>query len=192
MPYTTLTVKWENFPGAPGWTRIKFNGALDAAAAQTAANNLKTFLNGIVSFIPTGITLTIQPTAEAHTDAGILTDIVAIGSPPSAATGSATGKYTGGGGAVIHWITGAIHLGHKVRGRTFLVPLAGSAFDTNGTIDNTALLSLRGAADALVASTPKLAVSSKKPPDGSGAVLTTVVVSAVINDKAAIMRSRRD
>lgn len=192
MPYTTLTAKWENFPGAPGWTRLKFNGALDAAGAAAAAGNFKSFLNGIIGMVPTGITLTIQPTAEVYNDSGVLTDVVAITPVPTAATGNAAGTYAGGVGAVVHWITGAIHLGAKVRGRTFLVPLAGSAFDSTGTLDNTKLLSLRGAADGLVASTPKLAVSSKKPPDGSGGNLTTVVISAVVNDKSAILRSRRD
>jgi hypothetical protein len=192
MPYTTITVNWQNFPGAPGWTRIKFFGALDAAGAQTAANNFKSFLNGFASFIPTGVTLAFLPTAEVYNDSGVLTDVVPIGSVPAITTGSATGKYVGGSGCVIHWITGAIHLGGKVRGRTFMVPLASSAFDTNGTLDNTALLSIKGAAEAFAATTPKLAVSSKKPPDGSGGNLTAQVSTAVVNDKAALLRSRRD
>jgi hypothetical protein len=192
MSYTTITALWQAFIGAPGYTKLKFQGALDSTASVSAANLVRQFFFELRTVIPAGITVQVQGTAQTFDDNGTLTGEVAISPVPAVVTGSGAGDYAGGVGAVIFWNTNAVHAGGKVRGRTYIVPMNGAAFDTNGSLDATAQGVLQAAANNLVAGNPDLAVNSRKPPDGSGSNATVSVFSATVPDRPAVLRSRRD
>lgn len=191
MSYTELLWVWSGFAGAPAYTKFRFEGALTGAQAGTAGSNVKTFLTSCSSYIPNTVVLAAPANAQIFDDDGTLQSEVALSPSVSNTTGGAAGTYAAPAGMCVHWLTGSVHLGHKVRGRTFLVPLASSAFDTDGTFASTPLGNIRAAATAYAASSPKPVIVSRKPFGGGVASLVAQITAAQVNDRAAILKSRR-
>lgn len=203
MQILRATVRWSGFPGAPGYSNFHFtvdggffDGGLfgdEAEAAATAAydrvsdafDEWRTMCPGIVSF-------SLDPEAIIlDSDTGETLGAVPRGSV-SVNQPTGTGSYSGPAGAVINWNTADYRAGRRIRGRTFVVPLANTAYESDGTLTTAALTALRGGASQLVGSAggPEFGVWSR-PRGGSGGVFATVVGSSV-PDKVAVLRSRRD
>lgn len=193
MAYTQLTARYNGFTGAPGWVRMKFLGSLNVADANTAAANFRALILGWNAYMPTGSSMTWDSAVALYDDAGAQTGEITLTAVPAAVSGSSNVAYAGGSGAVINWTTGAFHLGRKVRGRTFAVPLTSAAFQTDGTLISAAQTAIQSAAQTFATSSPTPVVFSEKP-NGSGGVssLTAVVTGATVPDRSAILRSRRD
>jgi hypothetical protein len=91
----------------------------------------------------------------------------------------------------VNWNTGVFNdKGHRIRGRSYLVPLATVAFGSNGGPNNTVSTNISSAANSLVTGLiPMVVVSRTK----AGAyVAITSVTAAQIGPKAAVLTSRRD
>jgi hypothetical protein len=194
-----LLATWQGFPGAPGYSRFSFSEITTQADANTAGNSLHAFFNSLATMFHTNWTITINSLVENYDVAtGRLMNEIVMSTVPSPVAGSAlaTTPYVGGSGAVVHWLTGFIWNGRRVRGRTFLAPLVGVG-DTDGTLDSTHLATIQSAANALMAAgPPTLSVWAKQfsattPPIQNGGSLAPVD-SVLVPDKAALMRSRRD
>lgn len=193
MAYTQITARYNGFTGSPGWIRMKFLGALNVADANTAAANFRTFLFSWAALMPNGSSISIDSAVALYDDAGLQTGEITLSSVPAVVPGSSAATYAGGSGAVINWTTGAFHLGRKVRGRTFAVPLTSGAFQTDGTLASSAQGTLQSAANVFAVSSPTPVIFSQKD-NGSGGVssLTSVVTGATVPDRSAVLRSRRD
>jgi hypothetical protein len=193
MAFSQITARYNGFTGAPGWIRMKFLGSLNASDANTAAANFRTFLNSVASNMPTGSSISFDSAVAIYDDDGTQTGEVTLGSVPVVINGGSAAAYAGGSGAVVNWVTNAFHLGRKVRGRTFLVPLTSAAFQADGTLAATFQTTLQAAATAFATSSPTPVILSQKP-SGSGGVssLVTVVTGGTVPDRSAILRSRRD
>jgi hypothetical protein len=194
MPNTRVTAVWSGASGLPGYSRFRFAGALDATAATAAIGRVRTFFEAIKTLIPNGINVSYSEAAQIFSDDGTLDSEVGM-TPPAATSGSGTGTYAAPSGAVVNWLTSTVWNGHKVRGRTYLVPLASGAFQSDGTMAVAASSSISAAAAALVAGAPSLIIwSDASPPGGAGPFLTaqTPVTGASVPDRAAVLRSRRD
>lgn len=193
MTYTQLTARYNGFTGSPGWIRLKFLGALTVADANTAAANMRAFLLVMSSRAPNGSSISFDSTAAIYDDGGTQTGEITLTVVPAVISGSSSASYAGGSGAVVNWVTGAFHLGRKVRGRTFLVPMTSVAFDVDGTLTATAQTAIQGAAQTFATSSPTPVIFSQKPASGGGvSSLTAVVSGATVPDRSAILRSRRD
>lgn len=192
MAYTQLTARWNGFTGAPGYSRMKFLGNLTQADANTAAANFRTFLNSLAIYGPAGASITFDTTVGLYDDAGVQTGELTLSSVPAAVNMTGAGAYAGGAGAVVNWVTGAFHLGRKVRGRTFLVPLTAAAFQTDGTLAAGFQSNVQAAATAFATSNPTPAIFSVKPFGGGFAHSVAVITGATVPDRSAILRSRRD
>lgn len=192
MTYTELLFTWTGFPGAPGYSKFRFSGALTAAEARTAADNVRTMFASIVPHLPLAVHINAPTTGSHHEVNGDLIDEVNISPALAVVDGGGSSGYSAASGAVINWNTGAVHQGHKVRGRTFLVPLAGGAYEADGTLSATPLGQIRAAASTLAGSSPKLVILSHKGPLGGTSHLEAEVQNATVPDKAAVLRSRRD
>jgi hypothetical protein len=193
MPYTQITARYSGFQGAPGYIRMKFTGALTTAEANAAAANWKTFLSSIAVYGPSGSSITFDTAAQEYTDLGVQTGEVSITSVPTPINPVSSAAYAGGSGAVINWLTNGFHLGRKVRGRTFLVPLTSSAFEANGTLINGVVTSITAAGATFATSTPQpVIVSIKTGPGGVTSGFVSPIVGASVPDRSAILRSRRD
>lgn len=193
MAYTQLTFRWNGFTGSPGYTRMKFLGELTQADANTAAANMRTFLAAaLATFAPAGSSITCDSTVQLYDGSGLQTGELALTSIPSAIAPTGAGTYAGGAGAVVNWLTSAFHLGRKVRGRTFLVPLTGTAFQADGTLATAYQSTLQTAANNFAISSPTPAVFSQKHVGGSTQSMIAVITGATVPDRTAILRSRRD
>jgi hypothetical protein len=204
-----LTVNWTGFVGAPGYTNLyfrdfQFENAIDQAIVDGAITKTDTWLNAFNAYLPGSVNVTIASAVEVIEDTtGNLLRYMQ-GTPFARGNGSGTGAYSAASGACVNWYTNTIVRNRRLRGRSFMVPLAGSALDTAGTIDNAAVVSMRNASTAMAGGvgvgdlgvwsrpTPILDANGDPTgeynPDGQWAFVT----SATVPDKCAVLRSRRD
>ena len=177
---------WTGFVGGPGVTTLYWDAG--SAVNLTAWN---AFLTAIQARFPTVVTWQSQNQGDViESTTGVISGSWAGAAQPSV-SGTGVGAYTAPSGCVINWRTAGVVDGRRLRGRSFMVPLHGGAYDSDGTISAAALTSLRTAlATFQAAAAPVLQVWSR-PLDGAGGSNHTVT-SADIPDKAAILRSRRD
>lgn len=185
MTIARLTATWTGFSGAPGYTNFYFRVPGVAPAV------VNSFFQGIYLHLPASVQVTIPNSGDLLDEVtGNLTD-----------TWSATGgtTITGGGGnmgpapagACISWYTDGIARARRVRGRTFIVPLAGGSYEGNGTLHPIAITALQDSADALMTDSGDEFGIWSRPRLGTGGSFH-VATRAQIRDKAAILRSRRD
>jgi len=179
-----VPVVWDGLTGLPGVS--VFHGA----AGGSAVADIKTFFNDIKALFPAGLTWQIPTEGDVIDDAtGTLTggwSDVAGGTVSS--TGS--GIWASGTGMYVTWGTGTIVNGRRLKGRTFLCPLFGSAFQTDGTIVNAYVSTVQTAANLLVAGLDLKIWHRPSTPGGSDGSSATVT-SAQAQDKVTSLRSRR-
>lgn len=186
--HTTITATWLGIPGAPGYSKFRFSGNLSSGEATAAAGRVSTMFSSIRGLLPATCSVNFAAVAQVFDFDSQLVSEVALDPPPTAVLGQAVGNYSGATGAVINWVTSTIAQGRRVRGRTFIVPLA-AGFDTSGSLGATTITAIQGAAQTLAEGSPGLVIV-KRPP---GAVVGEYgVTGASVPDRAAILRSRRD
>jgi len=175
---------WTGFPGGPGVTTMYF---LDVA---TAVASVHTFFNDVSNRIPSDVTIQVENTGEILEDT--TGDMTGAWSSDAVAgvNGVMSGKYAAPVGACVDWNTDTITAGRRLRGRTFLVPLGGDAFQTDGSIGAADLVVLQAAADALIAAQSASFVVWHRGTGSGGS--NGLVTSAKVPDLAAVLRSRRD
>lgn len=198
-----VNVAWQNWPGAPGLSQFYFLNS----GMQTSVDALRTFYNALSTMLPTGLTIQVPGTGDIINDAdGKIVNSWTVTTPPTVVTASGTGTYAGNAGAVVHWLTSGVINGRRIRGRTFLVPLISTQFESNGSLSATALSSIGTAASALRTSVganfrvwrrPVLAHTKYDPKTGQPTQVAAVagsnsdVVNHRIPDLAISLRSRR-
>jgi hypothetical protein len=182
-----IPVSWGSWPGAPGVS--SFYTATGSQDGDTAA--IRTFFNSLITLIPSGLTLSVAGVGDTIDDTtGLINGSWAATSTPAIVTGTSGLSYAGNAGSIVHWLTAGVANGHRVRGRTFLVPLTNVAFDTGGSIATAALTTLRNAASTLISSMAgDLKVWHRPSPAGPGS--SFVVLSSTVPDLAISLRSRR-
>lgn len=194
-----VTALWNGFQGAPGYSRFSFAGANAQAAVDGAGADLRTFFLALAPYLFTTWTITFPNLIEVHDSiTGILTNQMTYTAQPSPVVGSAVTStaYAGGVGAFIGWKTNTVWQGHRIQGRTFLVPLVGVA-SADGTLAGTFITAATNAGTALCGSTSSdLCIWSRQfaTPPASGQVngFLASAISAVVPDKTGVLRSRRD
>lgn len=196
-----VRIVWSGFVGAPGYTNLFFRDFagpedqdITEAAAGQAVARVRTFLQAIAPNFPNDVTFNIDPAVDVLEDTSgeLLTSFQTAATAP--VPGTQVGTFSSASGAVISWRTSVIRKGRRIRGRTFLVPLAGICFNTSGRLDAGVQGQLQTAAQALAAQsgTPDLGVYAR--PSGPGAVdgQWAVVTAATVPELPAVLRSRRD
>jgi hypothetical protein len=186
--YTRVTAVWTGAPGLPGYSRFHFNGDLNSGDAFSATNTLKSAFAFITAYLPTDVTIQVQPTVEHFNTLGELIGVVTT-TTPDPVTGGSSAVYAAASGACLTWRTSSFLAGRSVRGRTFLVPLSSEAFQTDGTIASSALATMRGGFLPLLSLDFAMMVVSGSP---GGVHVLSEVTDVTITDKAAVLRSRRD
>lgn len=193
MEMIRITAQWTGFVGAPGYSNFYFarGGGIIGDERQVAVRTYNALIN-LQDVLPTDVTLSIASEAAIiDSDTGEAIDFLPL-DVDDTFSGQGTGGYSGASGAVVNWRTGDVRFGRRIRGRTFLVPLAGSCYDGDGSLTTTALTDIRDFAAAMVGGDldSELGVWSR-PRNGSGGVFATVTGYSV-PDLAAVLRSRRD
>lgn len=194
---------WTGFPGAPGVTTLYFG---DAASAQSAVHD---WLVAIQSWLPPDVHITLQPGGDVIEDTnGALSAVWAGTVKPEVQGTAGFPEYSAPSGALTRWETLAIRGGHRLRGRSYLVPLTRIAYAPDGALAAAAVAALAAAANALVgAVTPNMLVWQRPRvaraayTDGRGIPHKALsgrlgssapVVTASVATKAVVLRSRRD
>ena len=194
-----VRINWTGFIGGPGYTNFHFEPVpegdpITQATVDAAHTKVQTFMLVLKGYLPVNTTISVDPVvAELDEQTGKIEafwNIVA----PTVQIGTMAGAYTAGAVVCITWSTGGVRKNRRVRGRTFLVPVGGATFQSDGTIDNASLTAIRNAANALHVDSNgvRLVVYARTPgaiiPDGGA----YDVITANINDKPAFLTSRRD
>lgn len=187
-------VVWTGWSGAPGYSTF-FADATDAPQghADQVFNLLGTALSdvgGVTNYLPNGVKLTFGSVMD-RVDAGT-NDLIgtAAVTPPSTITGVGGNLYSAASGACITWRTALFVQGRRVVGRTFLIPLNGSAYGDDGTLGADFLTKARSAAATYIAaavSTPVVMMRATPTHPGGAAP----IIAGSITDQAAVLRSRR-
>ena len=176
---------WRGVPGLPGYTNLFLRTPVTSVAA------IASLWTNMSNEIPSNITVEIPGTGDVYDEAtGELTGVwTAAGG--TTFTGSGQQSHAGPSGACINWITGGINRGHKVRGRTFMVPLSLTAYDVDGSLIPAKQSLIQISADTMLASLgPQFVVWSRPVNKLGGAAFA--VSSARVPDLAVVLRSRRD
>lgn len=195
MSYFTLLWTSTGYTGAPGYTKLKFlqnDGTSPTTAdVNAAAAAGRAFLTSTATAIPTGVSYAFVNPAQVFTNAGVLYNEVQCTATPPAVNGTGGANYPGGVGGVVYWNTNGINGGHRVRGRTYLVPFATTAFAGDGTLTSGLVTSIQTAANTFVATFPPPAVNSRKLGQADRTDSTFTVLSATVKDRSAFLRTRR-
>jgi hypothetical protein len=191
------------------WTGIPSGNGVSTFYSQSGTvPNLSTLRLGLANLsaiLPTGVTLQIENQGDSiETDGGAIDGSWST-SAQAAVVGAAGGAYASPTGAVITWLTDEIHGRRHLKGRTFFVPLAASAYGSNGSLLAGATTALQGVGNGLLAAGTgaKYCVWGRpvrpKGPDGKpvpGSVGTGgmggIITSYKVPTKAMVLTSRRD
>lgn len=193
MAITRVTAVWSGFQGAPGYSNFFFDAFGGGDAVDLEVARVRQFFRALDTILPNSVTINVQREAAILDEAtGDLINYQNATVAPDPVTGLVSGAYSSPTGASIGWQTAAIARGRRLRGRTFLVPLAGSSYDAVGTLSTGALTALNAAAEGLIGdgTGPQLVIWSRPRIDSPGSI--GEVNGHRVADLAAILRSRRD
>lgn len=185
-----ITSRWDGFPGSPGYTNFYgvIAGPTGGAAAQSMTDDIHGFWNTVNGYLPADVTITIVPTYQVIDDAtGQITEEGTVGTPAAAVTGNYGGLVAGNAGVAINWSTGKFINGHRLKGRTYLVPFAGCQ-EPNGTLALAAITAIHDSAEAMLGD-HSLFMVWHRPVNGAGGD-SSEILSATVRDRSAILRSR--
>jgi hypothetical protein len=160
----------------------------EQTAAQGFADDLRAGFNSLVTLLPDDVLISFESEArELNTTTGQLIAVHSITAPASVA-GTNTGTYSAPSGARVDLITGGIVAGRRLRGRTYVVPLIGTAYTNTGLISSTAQSTLETAFEMFRDETDLYSLGVWSRTHGVIADVTSVNVP----NEAAILRSRRE
>lgn len=186
-------VTWSGVPTGPGYS------VFYAVPGHSVMTALRAFFNSLGPSVPAGITFKFPSSGDTIDSA--TGDLVGSwsGSVLSDVVCSATGGYSAASGLAVGWDTGTLvaaggswKTAHRVRGRTFLVPLGDVCYDSAGTPIATTLTALNTWLTTLLAATTPNLVIWAAPKKGNSDGVLAPVTGFRVKDQVAILRSRRN
>lgn len=194
-----VTAKWQGFNGAPGYSNFFFRDFTESgepvqADADGAVSRVNAFFGAIADRLPPNVNVTVQPEIQViESTNGELKTAFTVATPTAIPGTAVETRFSGPAGVVITWRTATVVRGRRVRGRTFIVPVASSCYQNDGTIEPTSHADFATAAAALATGTgaPDLGVWSRPSVKGASDGVWAPVTNATVPDMAAVLRSRR-
>lgn len=193
-----IRVTWTGMPGAPGISTW-YTSAPPAAADLTA---IRSFFNSLAAGLPNTLTITVLGVGDSLEETTGVLENVWSATAPATVVGTSASGYGAPVGTVIHWLTGVVVDGRRVKGSTFIVPTV-NQYEAGGTPVGTWITTLTTAGNTLIAALGTQAGVWHRPKfgprpgpglprprirDGSWEPASSVLVP----DKAVVLRSRRD
>jgi hypothetical protein len=184
-------VKWTGYTGSPGYSTFHAS-VTDTTSAATFFTAFSAWVNAALrAWVPASVSVTALGEVKILNSATGIQEDVYGGTPATWAGGASGGLGPGPAGGCITWKTNTFNVhGHRIRGRTFAVPMAASHFDTDGTLTTGGLTTLSNAAASYISSVP-FPVIWRRPVAHAGGVIAPIAAYSIA-DKAAVLRSRRD
>ena len=185
------------FPGGPGVATFYF---LDVS---TAVESISSFWGRIAPSMPPSVTVTTERTGDTIEDTtGALVGSW-VGGVTTPHVGASAGQYSAPSGGLVEWMTNTILDGKRIRGRTFIVPLGASQYDTDGSLSNGLVVGFLSAGTQLILEQSTSFVVWHRPFKGRAAIGTRparpahlgghgLVTASRTPDKSVVLRSRRD
>lgn len=189
---------WTGFQGQPGFSNFFGLGT----ASQAFADGIRTFLVAAIGTagngaLPSGVAITPDSFVDIINDTTGFLDSSQAVTPPAAVTFAGGTSFASVAGICVTWATGGFATGpsgrpRRVRGRTFLIPISGSGYDTDGTLVASRVTAVNAAAAAYVGGSWNPCVWHR--PTGIGGVNGSShrMTGGQTRDKVAILTSRRD
>jgi len=194
-----VKARWSGFIGSPGFSNFYFdtqdpNTFHTSADAPIVHNKVQVFFDTLKIRLPNQVRIEVLPDVEVLApEDGALETVYNGGGRPVIAGGQPLASYSASTGAVVTWRTAGVRNGRRVRGRTFIVPLAGGAYGQDGTLGAGDQQETVAAATTLAAPVSGLVLGVWSRPSAPGANDGAFhpVTSATVPDMAAVLRSRR-
>lgn len=175
-------------------TVLHFDGSEEPAPPSAGA--IGGVFGPFMGQFPTGLSLTIPGSGDTILDTtGALDGTWSTGSSVTT-NGGGVAAAAAGVGACVTWLTGGIVTGasgrpHRLRGRTFLVPLCINAYDSDGTLTSGAFTGLQSLGAAMVA-LGGLGIWHRPTTPGGSNGTSYGVTGYRARDHVAFLGSRRD
>lgn len=192
-----VRVALTGFPGGPGVaTFYGLDGGVLAA-------DLQAFMVTAGSLFMSDVTIQVPPGGDVIEDTtGVITGSW-TGGVFAAQHGVGVGSYAAPSGILIEWLTSTILDGKRVRGRTFLVPVASTNYGADGQVLPADVAGLTVNGNTLVNGSPGNFVIWHRPRLARAATLRlkaltahpgghAVVTGVRVDPKVTVLRSRRD
>lgn len=202
-----VNLRWTGFTGGPGnsffYMRDFVSSDTEPPNHQAAVDRVDSFKLGISSYLPSVVSLSVDPEVQIIDEfTGDLVD-VETAVPAAAENGNQpVGQaYSAATGGVITWRTALVRNNRRIRGRTFIVPMSSGAFEADGTLlaSTVAGLNIIAADMYNVGPAAVLGIWARPvpaDPDDPGSVdidgQWAPVTSHSVPDMSAVLRSRRD
>ena len=192
-----VRVALTGFIGAPGV--CTFYG-LNATALYPEIVNL---WGGLALKMPSRVSIKVENSGDALEDTtGAVVGSWSIASATGVA-GADNGPYAAPIGACLTWLTETILDRHRIKGRTFVVPLGDSQYAQDGTLQDATVVDLSalcatyvtaGTANALIWHRPVTAraATPTRPARVARAGGHGIITGSRVKDQVAVLRSRRD
>lgn len=180
-----IRVEWTGLVGLPGLSTFYVDTVVSPDVSDLVA-----FFNGIKSFFPPGLQWNVPSSGDVIDDTN--GELQGVWTGTGASTVAATGTfaaYPAGTGARIRWLTGGIVGGRRVTGATFLTPMTAASYQDNGTLNDTMISTVSGAATTLLGAMP-IRVWHRNH-SGSSDGSSWVIEGVNIPDRVTSLRSRR-
>jgi hypothetical protein len=195
-----IKARWQGFVGSPGFSIFHFRDfsseGFTADEAAGAAARVRGFFSAQMAYLPDGVNIQVEAEGEViDVASGQLVDTVSAGVHEVVNGGAGFGTtFSAPSGAVVTWRTATIRNGRRMRGRTFVVPLANGAYQADGTLNNGIIAALNDGATSLRDNSLGLdfCVYGRPPAGGVGAGTYGPVSGHSVPDRVAILSSRRD
>ena len=193
-----VEARWTGFSGAPGYSNFFWMKPADDQWLTQDGSDVTGAVHGfftmIAGLLPPAVKIDVSGDVELIQDTnGALQDVMGGFVREQISGSAAAGPYSAPTGGVVTWRTAGVKNGRRVRGRTFLVPLASSAFENDGTLSAASLTTLQGAAIGMRDNTGISNPVVWSRPSAVGATDGSAhwIMSASVPDMGAVLRSRR-
>lgn len=188
-----VTATWTGGKIGTGFTNFFFNSGV--STEQVAADACRTFLADSYGTagqaLPSGIIISFPAAVDVlEPDNGMLITSTPI-TKPLDLNGNDTGNYAAPAGVCVSWRTSGVVGGHRVKGRTFLVPMGSVGMQNDGTPSPTKITQVLSAANALISSAAEFVIWARPPSFAAGGGTTHPVLATNVRDTAAVLTSRR-
>lgn len=153
---------------------------------------LRGYFDSIKGLFPDALFFQVDGSGDTINDAtGVLNGTWST-TTPAPVQGTQTGSYAKGVGVRVVWVTNGVTRGRRVRGTTYLVPMAGNQFDNNGTPDSGPIASIQSASNTLFAAdSGSMRIWTRPSTPGGTDGASHAITAASVPDKTSWLRSRR-
>ena len=194
-PIYRYRMTWSGPQGLPGKSTLYADGTV--STAQVFANDVSGLFSDIFtlatthSYLPAGITLQGEDVVDILESAsGLQTGQTPV-TPVAGFVGASSLRYSAVSGMSITWNTNNFALGHRLRGRTYFVPLAGECYQaSNGTLDDGFVTTVRNAITQYISKPSAPVVWHRPSAAGASDGLSDLITGGSIQDHQSVLHSR--